>query len=446
MLKPSPRLIPCLMIIASFWSCGRNKEVTGNNEHIPHEGTIVSETITGYPDEGYCIWLPPDYSAEKLYPLLLCFDPQGRGDIPVNLFSETITGNDFIIVGSNTLRNGINEPMLHLQRLFMDVKNKYPVQKENLFATGFSGGASIAIAAAKQYGCKAIITSGNPSNLDKSSFPTCNITGLFDFNYMNLIIPAFSSFPDNQLIVAFDGAHQWPDEEAIRTSAHFLCYLAGSDKDAYIDFLTKLADQYLTKGWYCEAAFLLSGTNQLPGFSGNNPLKKVLQDLMENPAFAKDMKLMKENLSLEQKIRSAYVEAFGNKDSTWWKNEYYTLIGKISNEKNQRRKEMYTRVKNFLSVLGYVYSDAAINKNQMQEAKHFLAIYTIVDPDNPDVMYLKARILSDEGSYDEAASTLTEAITEKFYQTKAIKKDFPVEVTENEKMIHQLEKNEQPCN
>src|ERR1051325_8239643 len=72
----------------------------------PAAGTVdPSISVLADPSNSYALYLPSTYPAQKRWPLLLVFDPFGRGETGVKLFHEAAEKYGFIVVGSNNSRN-----------------------------------------------------------------------------------------------------------------------------------------------------------------------------------------------------------------------------------------------------------------------------------------------------------------------------------------------------
>src|SRR5262249_54245215 len=93
----------------------------------PVAGTVQpSVAVTADPSNSYALYLPSSYSAQKHWPLLLVFDPFGRGETGVKLFHEAAEKHGFIVVGSNNSRN-FQDPSNAIRLLWADVKERHAI-------------------------------------------------------------------------------------------------------------------------------------------------------------------------------------------------------------------------------------------------------------------------------------------------------------------------------
>src|SRR5215218_3473707 len=74
---------------------------------VPPKGRVVEKvSVARDPTQHYALYLPASYTPALKYPVLYCFDAGGRGSLPVARFSEAAEKYGYVVVGSNSLRNG----------------------------------------------------------------------------------------------------------------------------------------------------------------------------------------------------------------------------------------------------------------------------------------------------------------------------------------------------
>jgi len=195
----------------------------------PVAGTVhPSVAVTADPSNGYALYLPSSYSAQKRWPLLLVFDPFGRGETGVKLFHEAAEKHGFIVVGSNNSRN-FQDPSNAIRLLWADVKERYAIDPKRIYTAGLSGGARVASSIA--LACKSCIAGviANGAGLPQgASTPTAEaadwflVAGTTDFNYPELLRLKEALDANNvaSRFVVYDGPHNWmPAEFAERAVA-----------------------------------------------------------------------------------------------------------------------------------------------------------------------------------------------------------------------------------
>jgi dienelactone hydrolase len=170
--------------------------------------------------QSYALYLPATYHSGRPWPVIYCFDPGGRGMIPVTLFREGAEKFGYILVGSNNARNGPWEDILKAaQAIWRDTHARLAIDDQKIFAAGFSGGARAACGLGKMLSIKlmGVIACGGglPEWLtpaDVSDVPLFGTVGLHDFNYreMQELDRQLRQQGTPCLLREFQGRHSWP--------------------------------------------------------------------------------------------------------------------------------------------------------------------------------------------------------------------------------------------
>ncbi|HSS19914.1 MAG TPA: hypothetical protein VLL54_07565 [Pyrinomonadaceae bacterium] len=177
--------------------------------------------------QSYALYLPKDYSPKKRWPIIYAFDPLGRGQVPVERFSEAAERFGYIVVGSNNSRNGLPGMAIgnSIEALWKDSHARLAIDEKRIYAAGFSGGARVANRLASSCGdCIAgVISCGagfppevTPSN--KLTYAFFGTIGIDDFNFreMRTLSRLLDSLGWANQTETFAGLHQWlPKELAV---------------------------------------------------------------------------------------------------------------------------------------------------------------------------------------------------------------------------------------
>lgn len=186
-------------------------------------GKIVSRVVTLADSiQSYALYLPSNYSREKNWPLLFCFDPGARSEIPLTLFKNAAEKYGYIVVCSNNLKNGPWQPILKaMKAVWSDVLNRFSIDFNRIYTTGFSGGARAAaafphITGARVAGiiaCGAGLPSAVKANQVKPAFYH-GIIGVEDYNYKEMfrLNRELKTAGVDHFIEVFNGDHGWPPE------------------------------------------------------------------------------------------------------------------------------------------------------------------------------------------------------------------------------------------
>ena len=187
-------------------------------------GVVVpNQRSAAKPDQGYALYLPSRYSANKKWPIVYAFDPDARGEIPVKLMQDAAERFGYIVAGSNNSRNGSWKLETDAaQAMWDDTHMRLAIDDRRIYFAGFSGGARVAAALAQGCKCAAgVLLSGagfpgTPPSRDVV-FPVFAAVGYLDFNYPELSeldekLEA-TGFPHE--LRHFDGSHQWAPAEVM---------------------------------------------------------------------------------------------------------------------------------------------------------------------------------------------------------------------------------------
>ena len=170
------------------------------------------------PSQTYSIYLPSTYVPTREWPLLIVFDPGGRGARAAEVFREAAERFGWIVAASENSRNGPWEPTLRaVNAMWPALLGGYAVDARRVYAAGHSGGATVAWIMARQTGQIAgVITSGQPSlepdQGKTAAFSWFGAAGHTDFNFIEVkgIDARLARSGATHRVEFFDGGHQWP--------------------------------------------------------------------------------------------------------------------------------------------------------------------------------------------------------------------------------------------
>jgi dienelactone hydrolase len=175
------------------------------------------------PTQTYTLYLPSTYAPTRKWPLLLVFDPGGRAARATEVFREAAERFGWIVAASENSRNGPWEPTLRaINAMWPALLGSYAVDEGRVYATGHSGGATVAWLLAQQTGGIAgVIVSGQPSPQSEQSkgkpFAWFGMAGHTDFNLMEVkkIDDQLGRTSNPHRMEFFDGGHQWPPSDLV---------------------------------------------------------------------------------------------------------------------------------------------------------------------------------------------------------------------------------------
>ena len=179
----------------------------------------------------FALYLPPDYSPAKRWPVIYAFDWAARGKVPVELLYPAAQKRGYILIGSNNSRNGpAKESLEATLALWEDTRARFAIDERQVYTTGFSGAARSAFRFAEQCGCvTGLIAAG--AGLPPLAGPFHGVrygvfmtVGTYDFNYPELVAleQQLDSLHVPSRLRRFDGEHQWPPAEIMAEAVDWL--------------------------------------------------------------------------------------------------------------------------------------------------------------------------------------------------------------------------------
>jgi predicted esterase len=187
---------------------------------LPLGQVVEKVTCARDANQSYALYLPKNYDKSRKWPVLYAFDPGARGRVPVERFKDAAEQFGWIVVGSNNSRNAsIQSSIDSWNAIIRDTTERFSIDDGRAYATGFSGGARVALTFAAQCRtCLAGVIAGGaafPPGIEPTAatqFAIFGIAGLEDFNF-----PEIKEL-DEQLtrlnlphqIAIWEGRHEWP--------------------------------------------------------------------------------------------------------------------------------------------------------------------------------------------------------------------------------------------
>ena len=385
-----------IAILICLYSCGSGK-VSNQQENnsvtqdsVPKEKsvhhfdkTLVNKTISrinSYSSDttqSYEIYLPSDYDTVKSFPLILFFDAHARGKLPLKKYQSLAEKYHFVFIGSNNSRNGfpITESQNIANSILKDALIRLNINPKLVFASGFSGGSKVACNFG--FNCssvRGVIGCAAPFTEQLSAVMIAPdiflLSGNEDFNMAGMVQAdmALKEAGFNHQLFVFDGKHDWPDEK-------------------YFEYGMQWIQQNAVTKNVMSNKYLKVST---PDF---NSWKET---------HVADADMLAREMNDEQEFGKQFTVA----DISYLKEKISYLQKSKTSKQNFALKKLCARELNYISMMGFVYSESALNQNNLPAAKHFLEIYESADATNPDVWYLKAIYFSKSGDINSAFVSL----------------------------------------
>ncbi len=357
----------------------------------------------------YALYLPKSYTTEKEFPVLFFFDAHKRGKLPVKKYKLLANKYGYMLAGSYNSTNGQSQAEMDkaVRMMMDDVLKRFNINRKRIYTGGFSGGARVAVYVALfkrkiagTVGCAA----GFPQMISQphTGFAYIALVGDKDFNYLELknLDRSLEGSGIKHFLRVYDGKHDWPPEKVMDNAFVFFQFDAMRSKQIPVDrnlvqeFAKQNNDSIESaskhRNWLGLAFWLNRAVVYLDGIDDVEKEKEALARLKRNPQYQKHMQEEIEREKTEHEFQQSYVRAMENRGKDWWVNEINNLITASENGDDKDQRLMNTRLLNYLSLVSYMYATRALRSNDTESADKYLAIYEMVDPDNPEVYYLQA--------------------------------------------------------
>lgn len=196
---------------------------------LPRGEVITRVEVEGQPDQSYALYLPAAYTPNRAWPMLYALDPGARGAVPVARLKSAAEKYGVIVAGSNNSRNGnLARSIAAIEAMYGDTHQRFRVDDERLYATGFSGGARLALFWAGQGRLKGVVACGagflGSETPKQVRHAIAVVVGDEDFNYeeMRGVMHDLAKRRAEAAFIEFPGPHQWPPSEVLERALGFV--------------------------------------------------------------------------------------------------------------------------------------------------------------------------------------------------------------------------------
>lgn len=370
--------------------------------------------------QSYSLYLPSSFDNKKQWPLIFLYDPHGNGDLSIENFKEAAERYGYILAGSNNSRNGVAGIENIIGRLANDVFSKLPINKQRIYAAGFSGGGRVALnQALMMSNIKGIMMVGAGANrVDFASqsrkFDMYATAGLGDFNYLEVmsIHEQLQGLGWRFLLREFEGGHAWPPKEVINEAVLWFTLNAMRDKviakdEALIDKVLAekrfQIDSLIDAGHLVAAEQSASNTvSLLKRLGSTKKIERTIDKIKKMPEYKAEIELRTQSFNVENEWKQGLINSFTSQDTVWWRKQVAELEQRINSSGDVYSRQMFMRVKGFLGIVAYTFTNDIIMRNQMEQAQRLISIYQIIEPANADAMFFKAIMFDRQKKPSEA--------------------------------------------
>jgi hypothetical protein len=171
----------------------------------------------------YALYVPSTFTPLRRWPVILIFDPAGRGRTGVERYQAAAEKYGYILAGSNNSRNGpVKDSLTAATAMATDVDDRFPLNRQRIYTAGMSGGARVAMRLALNFemisgpggpGVAGVLASsaGFPNGThprESVPFPIFGSAGTDDFNHLEMTRLDRDVISPHKVEV-FEGGHTW---------------------------------------------------------------------------------------------------------------------------------------------------------------------------------------------------------------------------------------------
>lgn len=210
------RMLPLLaLLLAGLLPAG-----SAAGQDLPRGTPIDSVACAGDAGQSYALYLPAQYSCDRRWPIIYCFEPGARGPIPIRLFQAAAERYGYILACSNNSRNGPWGPIGQaLRAVWKDTHERFCIDDARVYSAGHSGGAQVALTfglfLGRPWAGAIACCGGLPERMATDALPrdlaVFVTTGLYDFNYWpsRNILAAMKALGLANRLEIFPDGHTW---------------------------------------------------------------------------------------------------------------------------------------------------------------------------------------------------------------------------------------------
>jgi pimeloyl-ACP methyl ester carboxylesterase len=402
-------------------------------------GKII-ERVVCLKDAGqsYALYLPPNYTTDRRWPVIYAFDPAARGMRPVERFKDAAEKYGYIIVGSNNSRNFPDRPLAEIiNAMFDDTQTRFSIDQNRVYTAGMSGGARVAgmVAQSLRGGAAGVILCGAGFSEAKPPekplpFPVFGVAGAEDFNWIELrqLHRTLDSIGSANRFVTFDGDHTWAPSDFCLTAVEWLELQAmksgrrARDEKLIAELFGKMAGQARADD---------SAKRAYEAFLKYEAIAKDFDGLREAPEFAKradelrSSKEVKDRLKQEKTAEQAQLrisqEFFAAREQLKTAENTAVAMMAVKSMISDLRKKAASRDESVERLaarraLGAFYVSMNEESNRHRAAKKYqeaaasLTLAAEIRPDNPQIFFSLARACALSGDKKQALEALKKAV------------------------------------
>jgi poly(3-hydroxybutyrate) depolymerase len=433
------------------------------------KGTIIERvTCRANANQSYALFLPSNYTADKTWPIIYCFDPDARGRLPLERFKAAAEKYGVIVAGSNNSRNGTSGVAVAVNEMMRDTRERLAIDHQQIYTAGFSGGGRVASAVALSPGTNVagVIACGGgfPSNVAPSksvTFALFATAGTEDFNFpeMRRLASDFERLGLTGRLATFEGGHDWLTSTLADEALAWLKLQAIKTSRRAPDepFITALFDQSSSRIRAAEAAGhpydayrgLMNLADDFKGLRDVAEFEKGAAALKGAREVRQAMKQEDEQEREQQvRVKELFMLRGAMKDNDERPLAQADLQKKLIELKKKKdalpassERIVARRVLDQFFVHLSEEAEALISRKRYGAAVENLTVLTLIAPDNPRLLYNLACAYALNRDRSRALEALRRAIDKGFNDASVIEHDNDLETLHDDAAYKQIVQN-----
>ncbi len=378
-------------------------------EYAVKKGIVTdSLKIADSINESFALYLPMDFQEGKKWPLILVFDPEGRGKTAAQLFRNTAEQQGYVIASSNNIspEKDLVENVKTAVRLANTVTGTFSIDPRQVSTAGSMDGGKVASSMPLlNPDILGVVAVGNHwinfDRLDKkNNFIFIGMVGdeHFTSESMKMTAEVLRSMKFPSQVYTYEGNGDWPEPQMINSAVGALTLAAMRESLRPNDpvLIQKLYDQDLSranelmsKSKLVDAySFLNLLKDKYKGLSSTDVIEEKLDQLERSRNFKEQDRELSAILEKEERLLNDFVYYLGEDIQTenfenlgWW--NYQKMELDSLSAKGDAEGKMARRLQSLISELAQAYREDLVEKHASLEKKLLTnMILTIFDPTN----------------------------------------------------------------
>lgn len=391
------------------------------------KGTVVdSLAINDSIAETFSLFIPSNFTNERTWPVLFVFDTDGRGRSAAQLLRQAAEEQGYILAASNdissdsSLVNNVKVGTRLMNRIF----NYFPIDRNGVYAAGFSEGAKVASALPTVFPeIRGVISIGdtwvNSDFIKKgANFSFIGLVGYKD--YRNFVLEETTDFLRRAGLPAslykYEGGHEWPNPDMASNALAGLTLQAMAkgfrpQDPELVEMLyqkdVETAESLRRKMQHYKAyQYLEKLIPRYDLYNKKKDLNQRLKSIRSERVFKQQRRIYNRAQYKEEELIDLYVYYFtedvnsANFENLGWWSQQMKELEEMQEGDNQAEAEMAFRMEGLLgSMADATFSDLKEANASIDPMVFTAILQTIFDKENPEGYMNIISISAQDGDY-----------------------------------------------